>query len=122
MAGGQERSDRGPNGPVAGTRLLVAGAGVTGRAVLEAVAQLEVRPTVCDDNPTALQQLAHTGIAVMRPADAATRITDFDLVITSPGFPPTVPVLAAAVEAGVPIWGDVELAWRLDASGRYGPP
>ena len=24
--------------------------------------------------------------------------------------------------AGVPIWGDVELAWRLDSSGRFGPP
>ena len=23
---------------------------------------------------------------------------------------------------GVPIWGDVELAWRLDNSGRFGPP
>ncbi len=31
-------------------------------------------------------------------------------------------MLAAAAAAGVPIWGDVELAWRLDASGRYGPP
>ncbi len=31
-------------------------------------------------------------------------------------------MLAAAAAAGVPIWGDVELAWRLDNSGRYGPP
>ena len=40
----------------------------------------------------------------------------------APGFQPTTPVLAAAAAAGVPIWGDVELAWRLDAAGRYGPP
>ena len=31
-------------------------------------------------------------------------------------------MLAAAAAAGVPIWGDVELAWRLDSSGRFGPP
>jgi len=31
-------------------------------------------------------------------------------------------VLVAAAAAGVPVWGDVELAWRLDNSGRYGPP
>jgi UDP-N-acetylmuramoylalanine--D-glutamate ligase len=31
-------------------------------------------------------------------------------------------VLAAAADAGVPIWGDVELAWRLDSSGHFGPP
>ncbi len=42
--------------------------------------------------------------------------------MTSPGFPPTAPVLAAAAAAGVPVWGDVELAWRLDRSGRFGPP
>jgi UDP-N-acetylmuramoylalanine--D-glutamate ligase len=46
----------------------------------------------------------------------------YALVVTSPGFQPTTPVLAAAAAAGVPIWGDVELAWRLDASGHYGPP
>ena len=28
----------------------------------------------------------------------------------------------AAAAAGVPVWGDVELAWRLDRSGRFGPP
>ena len=31
-------------------------------------------------------------------------------------------MLAAAAAAGVPVWGDVELAWRLDQAGRYGPP
>ena len=49
-------------------------------------------------------------------------IADYALVVTSPGFPPGAPVLAAAAAAGVPIWGDVELAWRLDAAGHYGPP
>ncbi len=29
---------------------------------------------------------------------------------------------AAAARAGVPVWGDVELAWRLDQGGHYGPP
>jgi UDP-N-acetylmuramoylalanine--D-glutamate ligase len=59
---------------------------------------------------------------VIDAANAADRITDYDLVVTSPGLPPTAPVLAAAATAGVPIWGDVELAWQLDNSGRYGPP
>ena len=43
-------------------------------------------------------------------------------MVTSPGFQPSAPVLAAAAAAGIPIWGDVELAWRLDAAGHYGPP
>jgi UDP-N-acetylmuramoylalanine--D-glutamate ligase len=103
-----------------GTRLLIAGARVTGRAVLAAVAPLDVRPAVCDDNPSALTEFS--GVPVMTTAAAANGIGEFDLVIVSPGFPPTAPLLVAAAAAGIPIWGDVELAWRLDAGGRYGPP
>ena len=107
--------------PAPGTRLLVAGARVTGRAVLAAVAPFDVRVAICDDNPTTLTQFADT-VEAMTTAEAAGRIGDFDLVVTSPGFAPTAPVFIAAAAAGVPIWGDVELAWRLDANGRYGPP
>ncbi|MBV9090283.1 MAG: UDP-N-acetylmuramoyl-L-alanine--D-glutamate ligase [Mycobacteriaceae bacterium] len=96
-----------------GPRVLVAGARVTGHAVVRALGPLGAEVTVCDDDPAA---------AALTPADAAARIDDFDLVVTSPGFPPTAPVLVAAVATGVPVWGDVELAWRLDAAGRYGPP
>jgi UDP-N-acetylmuramoylalanine--D-glutamate ligase len=103
-----------------GPRVLVAGARVTGRAVTAALAPLGAAVAVCDDNPDALRTYPHT--VVLTPADAAARISDFDLVVTSPGFPPTAPVLVAAAAARIPVWGDVELAWRLDAAGRYGPP
>ena len=36
-----------------------------------------------------------------------------DLVVTSPGWAPTAPLLAQAAARGVPIWGEVELAWRM---------
>ena len=97
------------------------GARVTGRAILAALTPLGVRATLTDDSPSALTSYAQNGVAVIDAANAVERITDFDLVVTSPGLPPTAPVLAAAAAAGVPIWGDVELAWRLDNSGRYGP-
>ncbi len=114
-----EDVDRGPLGY---SRVLVAGAGITGRAVLAALAPLGVGTTLTDDSPTALTAFAQQGVAVLDPAAAVERIADFELVVTSPGVPATAPVLAAAAAAGVPIWGDVELAWRLDRSGRYGPP
>jgi UDP-N-acetylmuramoylalanine--D-glutamate ligase len=104
------------------SRVLVAGARVTGGAVLRALAPLDVRATLCDDDPAILAPHADAGVAVIDPAAAVERIADYDLVVTSPGFSPAAPVLAAAAAGGVPIWGDVELAWRLDASGRYGPP
>ncbi|MFL0566761.1 UDP-N-acetylmuramoyl-L-alanine--D-glutamate ligase [Microbacterium sp. 179-I 1D1 NHS] len=36
-----------------------------------------------------------------------------DVVIASPGFPPHHAVVAWAREAGVAVWGDIELAWRV---------
>ncbi|MBS1693643.1 MAG: UDP-N-acetylmuramoyl-L-alanine--D-glutamate ligase [Actinobacteria bacterium] len=105
-----------------GTRVLVTGAGVTGRAVLAALIPLGADVTLCDDNPAALQPHADAGVPVTDPGRACGAVGGYELVVTSPGYSPTAPVLAAAAAAGVPIWGDVELAWRLDAAGHYGPP
>ncbi|MCH9709096.1 MAG: UDP-N-acetylmuramoyl-L-alanine--D-glutamate ligase [Actinomycetia bacterium] len=105
-----------------GTPVLVAGAGITGRAVLAALASLGASATLTDDNRSALTSYAQQGVAVIDPGEAVERMSGFALVVTSPGFSPTAPVLAAAAAAGVPIWGDVELAWRLDQSGRFGSP
>jgi UDP-N-acetylmuramoylalanine--D-glutamate ligase len=106
---------------VPGGHVLVTGAGITGRSVSAVLEPTGVRLTICDDDPKALQRLI-TPASVITTVDAQIHIADYDLVVTSPGFPPTAPVLAAAADAGVPIWGDVELAWRLDSSGHFGPP
>ena len=111
-----------PDVDLSGAKVLVAGARVTGRAILAALTPLGARATLTDDSPAALTEFAQHGVAVLDAANAADRITDYDVVVTSPGLPPSAPVLTAAAGAGVPIWGDVELAWRLDNSGRYGPP
>ncbi len=109
-------------GPLAaGARVLVAGAGVTGHSVLAALVPLDVRADLTDDNAGLLRDLARTGVSVIDPATAAARVADYPVVITSPGLPPDAPLLVAAAEAGVPVWGDVELAWRLDQSGKFGP-
>ena len=106
----------------AGAPVLVAGGGVTGRAVLAALSRLGATATLCDDDPTTRRHFAETGTATEDSATAAQHIGDYALVVTSPGFSPTAPVPAAAAAAGVPVWGDVELAWRLDQGGHYGHP
>ena len=107
---------------VPGASVLIAGARVTGRAVLAALNRFGAVPTLCDDDPEMLRRYAESGVATADPQAAVQGIAEYALVVTSPGFRPTTPVLAAAAAAGVPIWGDVELAWRLDAAGHYGPP
>ncbi|BBY67597.1 UDP-N-acetylmuramoylalanine--D-glutamate ligase [Mycolicibacterium helvum] len=105
-----------------GAQVLVTGARVTGRAIVAALASFDVHIKVCDDSADMLKAWADNGIGTIAPVEAVTAIGDFALVVTSPGFPPDSPVLAAAAAARIPIWGDVELAWRLDAAGHYGPP
>ncbi|MBA0048402.1 UDP-N-acetylmuramoyl-L-alanine--D-glutamate ligase [Mycobacterium sp. NPDC050853] len=105
-----------------GTKVLVCGARVTGDAVVAALADYALRITVCDDNEEALRRHRDAGRVALTTAEAQQSMADQDLVIVSPGFGPSAPIVLAAQQAGLPIWGDVELAWRLDASGRYGTP
>jgi UDP-N-acetylmuramoylalanine--D-glutamate ligase len=112
-------SELGPLVP--GAPVLVAGGGVTGKAVLAALRRFGAAATLCDDDPVTLRGYAESGVSTMPTSTATQQISGFALVVTSPGFAPTTPLLAAAAAADVPIWGDVELAWRLDAAGYYGP-
>src|SRR5690348_14751771 len=105
-----------------GAPVLVAGGGVTGRAALAVLKRFGAAVTLCDDDPATLRGYAESGVATMATSTATQRISGFALVVTSPGFAPTAPLLAAAAAAGVPVWGDVELAWRLEVAGYYGPP
>jgi UDP-N-acetylmuramoylalanine--D-glutamate ligase len=116
-------SDLDPLDPLApGAPVLVAGGGVTGKAVLAALARFGAAATLCDDDPATLRRYAENGVATVAASTATRQVSEYALVITSPGFSPATPLLAAAATAGVPIWGDVELAWRLDAAGHYGKP
>jgi UDP-N-acetylmuramoylalanine--D-glutamate ligase len=47
------------------------------------------------------------------PGATATLPVDVGLVVTSPGVTPRSSILTGAVASGVPVWGEVELAWRL---------
>ena len=48
------------------------------------------------------------------PGSTAALPEDVDLVVTSPGWPPDrAAARAQAGRRGVPVWGEVELAWRL---------
>ncbi|WP_432103402.1 UDP-N-acetylmuramoyl-L-alanine--D-glutamate ligase [Streptomyces sp. bgisy091] len=49
----------------------------------------------------------------VRLGDGDTLPPSTELVVTAPGWKPDKPLFLAAAEADVPVWGDVELAWRL---------
>jgi len=53
--------------------------------------------------------------ARLRLEEGATALLpdDVDVLVTSPGWRPSAPLLAQARDRGIPVWGEVELAWRL---------
>lgn len=110
------------NADWAGLRVAVLGLGLTGFSVADTLAELGAKVLVlaagADD---ALADLLEVISVPLRREGLQSELTGFDpeLVVVSPGFAPSNPLVMRAAENGIPIWGDVELAWRLrDRSGR----
>ncbi|WP_340380739.1 UDP-N-acetylmuramoyl-L-alanine--D-glutamate ligase [Streptomyces sp. SS7] len=104
-----------------GKHVTVAGLGVSGVPAAKVLHGLGARVTVVNDgdDPRAREQAAALealGVTV-RLGDGATLPDGTDLIVTAPGWKPDKPLFAAAAEAGVDVWGDVELAWRLRGPG-----
>lgn len=101
---------------LSGRLVCVAGLGVSGPPVARALLARGARVTVVDgrdDGTTrALSaELTRDGAEVVL---GSTPLPEgCDLVVTSPGWRPDSPLLVHAVETGVEVIGDVELAWRL---------
>ncbi|MFE2825425.1 MULTISPECIES: UDP-N-acetylmuramoyl-L-alanine--D-glutamate ligase [unclassified Streptomyces] len=110
-----------------GRNVTVAGLGVSGIPAAKVLHGLGAAVTVVndgDDDRARAQaaELEALGVTV-RLGDGATLPEGTDLVVTAPGWQPGKPLFAAAEAAGVPVWGDVELAWRLrDLDGREPAP
>jgi UDP-N-acetylmuramoylalanine--D-glutamate ligase len=102
-----------------GLPVVVAGAGVSGAAAARVLRERGARVTVVDDNPERAQALRDEGFVVLAtdaPPDGTA------LVVTSPGWRPDAPLLAASAAAGLEVIGEVELAWRLSHLPGGAPP
>jgi UDP-N-acetylmuramoylalanine--D-glutamate ligase len=104
----------------------VAGFGVSGFAAADNLTHLGASVTALDENPAGKEEQAELlGIlgADIRLGQGATANLpeEVDLLVTSPGWRPTAPLLAQARDRGVPVWGEVELAWRLRDPDRPAP-
>ena len=104
---------------LAGLRVCVAGLGVSGpptaRALAARGAEVIAVDAGDDDARRSLaRELAGTGVRALLGPDATRAVPPgTGLVVTSPGWRPDQPLLAAATAAGIEVIGDVELAWRL---------
>nr|WP_051992222.1 UDP-N-acetylmuramoyl-L-alanine--D-glutamate ligase [Mobilicoccus pelagius] len=132
--GGEPAGRRGPldhaGADWAGLRVLVTGLGVSGFAAADALLERGALVRAVDSGSSeALTErcriLEVLGADLVLGEDAATALADdhdrllqgIDLVVTSPGWRPTTPLFVAADAWGIPVWGEVELAWRMRPEG-----
>ena len=102
-----------------GVRAVVAGFGTSGAAAVDNLLHLgaSVHAVAESVSPRILERAellevlgarieVHEGATATLPEEA-------DVLVVSPGFRPDAPIIVAARERGIPVWGEVELAWRL---------
>lgn len=106
-----------------GITAVVAGFGLSGASAADTLSHLGAHVIVLDERaPRGARReqaevLEFLGVD-LRCAPGATAVLpeNVDLVIASPGWRPDSALFVQATEREVPVWGDVELAWRLRAA------
>jgi UDP-N-acetylmuramoylalanine--D-glutamate ligase len=101
-----------------GKQVLVVGLARTGVATALFCAARGARVTATEERPES--QIAETaaklraaGVTLELGGHGAETFVQQDLIVPSPGVSPAMPALAAARAIGIPVWSEIELAWRF---------
>lgn len=101
-----------PEGPY-----LVVGLARSGAAAARLLAERGEEVTGCDAaSPEGAERLAAAGVEVHLDVEGVELLERSSCVVKSPGVPREAPVVAAALDRGLPVIGELELAWRLLAN------
>jgi UDP-N-acetylmuramoylalanine--D-glutamate ligase len=98
--------------------VLVVGLARTGMATALFSAGYGAKVTATDEKPEtqlaeAAAKLRAAGIAVQLGGHRPEIFAEQDLIVVSPGVPAKLPQLDEARARGIPVWSEIELAWRL---------
>lgn len=110
-----------------GVRAVVAGFDASGAAAVDNLLHLgaDVRAVAESAAPAILERaelLEVLGARIDIHDGATATLPDaVDLLVVPPGVPPDAPIVVAARRREVPVWGEVELAWRLRDRERPAP-
>lgn len=93
-------------------RILVLGAAVSGLAASRLASREGHAVTVYDERPEATIHLMGEGVGMLTGAWDVTALDGIELVVASPGFSERSVPITDALEAGIPVWSEIEFAWR----------
>jgi UDP-N-acetylmuramoylalanine--D-glutamate ligase len=97
-------------------KIAIIGAGATGRSLARFFRTRGARVVLSDnraaDQLQGLAQLQESGVQLDLGGHTPELFRAADLVVVSPGVPPDIPILVSCRAQGVPVLGEVEIAWR----------
>ncbi|MFZ3386427.1 MAG: UDP-N-acetylmuramoyl-L-alanine--D-glutamate ligase [Candidatus Hydromicrobium sp.] len=104
--------------------LLVVGLGRTGISVIEKILNFCCSITGIDSNPglnlegafSKYKDISRNNLKIILGKDTLEEkevIEKIDLIIISPGVPDNMPIIKLAQENKIPVWSELELAWKL---------
>lgn len=97
---------------------LVVGLGISGKSAAEFLLSYGVRVHGVDryaramSSDSAIQQLMQRGLTIQSDSDLK-ELDSYDLIVVSPGVPPTHPLLLQAAHKGIEVCGEIELGCRF---------
>ena len=107
-----------PGFDLQGKRVLVVGLARTGEVVSLFAAGYGATVTATDEKPESelaptAEKLREAGVKLELGGHTTETFLGKDLIVVSPGVPANLPSLAKARSAGIPVWSEIELAWRF---------
>lgn len=107
-----------PKIDLTGKQVLVVGLARTGIATALFCAERGAHVTLSEERSEsqiadAAAKLRAAGVALELGGHQGSTFVRQDLIVPSPGVPPTMPALAAARAIGISVWSEIELAWRF---------
>lgn len=106
-----------------GKRVLVFGTGKSGIGAADLLEETGAHVILFDgnektDKDAVLTKVSHAEDASVYAGELPKEVLEsLDLVILSPGVPTDIPIVKKFYEMGLPVWGEVELAYRT-SKGR----
>ena len=99
-------------------RVVIIGMGKTGLACVDVLRDRRCTVFITDEMSVtalepALNRVREKGARFVPPAELPSILADVTVAVISPGVGPTSPVVAAVTRAGIPIVGEIELAYLL---------